>query len=61
MPMDQPFVVPNLKAGIHVRQYVEPVRSLDGRRVIVMLDVMCCADVVAVVEEMDAIQSHRFY
>jgi len=55
MPVNQPFVLPNLKAGIHKRQYVELMRSLDGCRVIVMLDVMRCADVVAVVKEIDAI------
>lgn len=59
MTVDEPFVFPDLKSGAEMRQHVEAMRS--GYRVFiaVMLDVTGRVDVIAVVEEVDAVKSHQ--
>ena len=58
--VDKPLVVPDLEPA-QTRQGVKLMGSHDCGRVIVMFDVMCCTDIVAVVEEVDSIESHVFH
>ena len=56
--MNQPLVIPNLETGTEIREHIQPMCSLYRRLIAVMLDVMRRIDVVPVIEEMHAIQSH---
>jgi hypothetical protein len=58
MLMDQPIVVPNLETRCDVGKHVEPMCGVYGRSVVIPLDMMRVADVVAVVEEMDTVLRH---
>ena len=52
--MNQPLVIPNLETGTEIREHIQAMCSL----IAVMLDMMRRIDVVPVIEEMHAIQSH---
>ena len=56
--MHKPLLVPNLEARIDVRQDVEAMRRLYRLFVIVMRDVLCRADVAAMVKKVHAIEDH---
>jgi hypothetical protein len=58
VPMNQPLVIPNLETGTEIREHIQAMCSLYRRLIAVMLDVMRRIDVVPVIEEMHAIQSH---
>jgi hypothetical protein len=56
--MDEPFIVPNLKAGTEMWQNIQTMGRLNSPRIVVTLDKMHEANIVAVIEEIDAIQGH---
>ena len=53
VPMDEPFVIPNLKAAAQVREHVETLRRLYRRLVVVMFNVMCGEDVFIQMADLD--------
>ena len=57
--VDEPIVVPNLETGRDMRKHIQTTRDFYGRPVIIAIDMVRVADVVAVVEEMDAVSRHR--
>jgi hypothetical protein len=57
MPMDEPFVVPNIKTP-DMGQHIQPMCSLYRRVVVIALDVVRRVDVLAMIEKVDAVEGH---
>jgi hypothetical protein len=60
MLMNEAFVFPDFKATAQVRHDVQPMGGGNRCLIIVMHDVMRGVDVVAVIEEMNAVARHCF-
>ena len=56
-PMDEPLVMPDLETGTNGGRMETP-SSLNSGFVVVALDVVGPVDVVAVIDEVDTVQSH---
>ena len=56
--MDEALVIPQIKPGADARD-IHAVGSLDGAFVVVILKIFRRIDVVAVVDKMQAVESHR--
>jgi hypothetical protein len=51
MPVDEAVALPNLKTGTEMRENIHLVRCLDRQLVVIKLDVVHDADIIAVIEE----------
>jgi hypothetical protein len=58
MPVDKAVALPNLKARTEMRENIHLVRCLDRQSVVIDLHVVHDANVIAVIEEQDLIESH---
>ena len=58
MPVDEPVALPNIKARTEMRENIHLVRCLDRQLVVIGIDVVHDADVIAVIEEHDLIEGH---
>jgi len=58
MAMNEPLIIPNLKTRAEMREHVYLAGGIDRCLVIVKIDVMRNANVIAMIKEMNAIQGH---
>ena len=58
MSMDEPFVVPYLKARAEMGKHVHAMRGLYRRLIVGSLDVMRRVDIFAVIEKANVVEGH---